>query len=290
MFSHNIKQKYNTNIDDLRAPDFGVRRNLATQPLSSPINKLDENNNSPEYYFIQSLKNPNKLKQEYNNLIKNINFNEIPGISDTIVNMASAIAIQTELSVIPGFGEVLMVAMVFNMIDPYDYNNTFTQDTLQSISGQLITNISASLKQVISDPNFLNNIYTQLSNAGLPVTQDQIQTVLNKIAAFWSVAPSPQVQTSCYGDYPKGLSGTPVAGGNCNPVYQGAYQDFYSQNRDDYVNKLYEAGKILYRAIISYNLNTYRSQVLRTFKYIVIFIFFLVFIFFLLKFLLRKKH
>lgn len=196
-----------------------------------------------------------------------------------IISFTVGIAVAVALShFIPGFDYLQAAGMVIDVIDPYNYNNSFTRDGMNKLSQNAIDDVVRKL----NDPKLRQPIFDSIcatyncQDPNSTITPDMINNILDHYLAYWKQQ-IPTVKSGCYGDLAtnKTFSGHPTA--DCYPVYTQAYDDYYNKNYESYVNGNYATEVAFNTSIITFIIDGFKRNVF-TFCAVIIGIFFIIFI------------
>lgn len=224
---------------------------------------------------------------------QHIKFKDVPHSSEDdqkIINFTAGLAVAVALShFIPGFDYLQAAGMVIDVIDPYNYNNSFTRDGLNKLSQDTIDDLIRRL----NDPQIRQPIFDKIcqqyncTNPSATITPDTINNIIDHYLSYWKQQ-MPTIKQGCYGDLAtKGtFSGAPTD--DCYPVYKQTYNDYYTKNHDAYQNGDYSTEKVFYNLIVGVKINSFRKNVF-TICGIVWVLFFLIFIFILIYKWLKQR-
>lgn len=142
---------------------------------------------------------------------------------------------------IPGLGEVQLLGMVFDLIDPYGYNQALNRKSLDGLLQDQYSTINQMQKSIANCYNSNGSDTSSCTSAGISATDlanfqsysPNVQNTLLKSVTSWLTPIDPIVK------FPDALmcttSTNPDQMKDCKNVqYQGYYMDFWNKNVAQY--------------------------------------------------------
>lgn len=158
------------------------------------------------------------------------------------VALASGFAGQALLSQIPGIQEVVEAGQIADLIDPFDYNNSWTREGLDDMSEKQFGNINDVLK---SQAN-IEKQEALVNRLGPTMTEEEKKLTVEINTAYWRrYFITPPKYTECFQDYvhPEGsvsLSGPPTV--ECDNFYRISYDKYITDNKERYEQNEIKSG------------------------------------------------
>jgi hypothetical protein len=137
--------------------------------------------------------------------------------------------------------------LIADIIDPYDYQNTWTRKALDKFSRQNVQDIQAS----IQSPEIKKQL-ADAARAATPILTDaEINDIVDKQLAYYQRKVFvPENYTECFFDFQSSddvsLSGPPGAG--CDAFYKKEYENYILNNKERYIQEQIQDGNDLIRA------------------------------------------
>jgi hypothetical protein len=131
--------------------------------------------------------------------------------------------------------------MFLDILDPHNYNHTFTRKALDDSSKKGYDGI----EKILHDVDLRAKITRLIRKAGPSLSDAQVLAVLNSKLSHYKIhTTQPADFNTCFSDMMKydpanggdvSMSGKPTS--KCDPTYAAAYNVFYAANKEKYIQK-----------------------------------------------------